>query len=164
MNACGSETLFWKRVNKFNPRRTEVRLLGIYLKSSRYIVVEFLTGDSAWPGRSREPTLTTDGKLCHQEMLSQPPIWSQRQRNSLVREELGGEVNPAAQRLERHPVDALLPDPNRDPFPRRLYLKQCDFMAHGTSDRCPGCRALVSGGRAHCFPHSGRPDDKDYKY
>ena len=25
---------------------------------------------------------------------------------------------------------------------------QSDFMAHGTSDRCPGCRALVSGGRA----------------
>ena len=52
------------------------------------------------------------------------------------------EVNPTAQRLERHPVDALPPDPNRDPVPRRLYLKQSDFMA------CPGCRALVSGGRA----------------
>ena len=60
----------------------------------------------------------------------------------------GGEVNPAAQRLERHPVDALPPDPNRDPVPRRLYLKQSDIMAHGTSDRCPGCTALVSGGRA----------------
>ena len=59
-----------------------------------------------------------------------------------------GEVNPAAQRLERHQVDALPPDPNRYPVPRRLYLKQSDFMAHGTSDRCPGCRALVSGGRA----------------
>ena len=33
-------------------------------------------------------------------------------------------------------------------FRGRLYLKQSDFMAHGTSDRCPGCRALVSGGRA----------------
>ena len=53
------------------------------------------------------------------------------------------EVNPAAQRLE-----ALPPDPNHDPVPRRLYLKQSDFMAHGTSDRCPGCRALISGGRA----------------
>ena len=42
-----------------------------------------LTGDSAWSGRSREPTLTTDGKLCHQEILSQPPICSQRfERNS----------------------------------------------------------------------------------
>ena len=57
-------------------------------------------------------------------------------------------VNPAAQRLERHPVDALLPDPSDDPVPRRLYLKQSDFMAHGTSDRCPGCRTLISGGRA----------------
>ena len=59
-----------------------------------------------------------------------------------------GEVNPAAQRLERHPVDVLPPDPNRDPVRRRLYLKQSDFMAHGTSDRCQGCRAFVSGGRA----------------
>ena len=30
----------------------------------------------------------------------------------------------------------------------RLFLKLRDFMAHGTSDRCPGCRALISGGRA----------------
>ena len=50
-----------------------------------------------------------------------------------------GEVNPAAQRLERHPADALPPNPDHDPVPRRLYLKQRDFMAHGTSDRCPGC-------------------------
>ena len=48
------------------------------------------------------------------------------------------EVNPAAQRLERHPVDALSPDPEHEPVPRR----------HGTSDRCPGCRALISAGRA----------------
>ena len=59
-----------------------------------------------------------------------------------------GEVNPAAQRLERHPVDVLPSDPNRDPVPRRLYFKQSDFVAHGTSDRCTGCRALVRGGRA----------------
>ena len=58
------------------------------------------------------------------------------------------EVSPAAQSLVRHPVDDLPPDPNRDLVPRRLYLKQSDFMAHGTSDRCPGCRALISGGRA----------------
>ena len=51
-------------------------------------------------------------------------------------------VNPA------DPVDALPPDPNHYPVPRRLYLKQSDFMAHGTSDCCPGCRALISGGRA----------------
>ena len=62
--------------------------------------------------------------------------------------ETRGEVNPAAQRLERHPDDDLPPDPNRDPVPRRLYFKQSDFMAHETSDRCPGCRALISGGRA----------------
>ena len=66
------------------------------------------------------------------------------------------EVNPAAQRLERHQVDALPPDPDHDPFPRRLFLKQSDFMAHGTSDRCPGCGALVSGGRAQCHTEECR--------
>ena len=50
--------------------------------------------------------------------------------------------------MERHPVDTLPPDPNRDSVPRRLYLKQRDFLAHGTQGRCPGCRALVIGGRA----------------
>ena len=50
--------------------------------------------------------------------------------------------------MARHPVDALPPNPDHDSVPRRLYLEQSDFMAHGTSDRCPGCRALVSGGRA----------------
>ena len=43
---------------------------------------------------------------------------------------------------------ALPPDPNRGPVPRRLYIKWSDFMAHLTSDRCLGCRALVCGGRA----------------
>ena len=42
----------------------------------------------------------------------------------------------------------MLSDPVHENVPRRLYLKQRDFMAHGTSDHCPGCRALVSGGRA----------------
>ena len=50
--------------------------------------------------------------------------------------------------MERYPADVLPPDPNRDPVPWRLYLKQSDFMAHGTPDRCPGCRTLVSTGRA----------------
>ena len=59
-----------------------------------------------------------------------------------------GEVKPAAERLERHPVDALPPNADHDSVPRRLYLKQRDFMAYGTSDNCPGCRALVSGGCA----------------
>ena len=55
----------------------------------------------------------------------------------------GGTVNPAAQRLERHLVDALPPDPNRDPVPRRLYVKQT-----GRQIAVRGCRALISGGRA----------------
>ena len=62
-----------------------------------------------------------------------------------------GEVNHPAQHLERHPVDALPPDAIRDPVSRRLYLKRRDFMAHGPSDRCLGCRASVSGGRAQGY-------------
>ena len=92
-----------------------------------------MTGDSAWSGRSREPTLTTDGKLCRKRILSRPTTWSQRQPISRA----------AAQWLERHPVDAIPPNPDHDPVPRRLYLKQRDFVTH-----CPGCRALVSGCRA----------------
>ena len=90
--------------------------------------------DSAWSRRSVEPTLTTEGKLCHQEILSQPPIWRSTPADFTCSRGTRGEVSPAAQRLERHPVDALPPDPNRD-VPRRLYVKQSDFMAHGTSDR-----------------------------
>ena len=63
------------------------------------------------------PTITTDGKSCHQEILSRPPIWSQRQPISRVREELGVMSIPLPSVLERHPVDALPPDPNHDPVP-----------------------------------------------
>ena len=45
------------------------------------------------------------------------------------------------------PADVLPPNPDHGPVPRRSNLKQRDFLAHGTSDHCPGCRALVSGGR-----------------
>ena len=144
-----------ERVNKFNPRCTEARLLGFCLKSSRHIVVDFdgrfrmvrtikrANADDSWKVVSpRDPFSVTDLELAPAEFT-----FSIGNR---------GEVNPAAQRLERHPVDALPPDPNHDPVPRRLYLKQSDFMAHGTSDRCPGCRALISGGRAQGHTEEGR--------
>ena len=120
-----------ERANKFNPRCTEARfLLGFCLKSSRSIVVDFdrrfrmvrivkrATADDRWKIVSpRDPSSAAD-------LESTPAEFS-------CWRETRGEVNPAAQRLERHPVDALSPDPSRDPVPRRLYLKQCDFMAHG---------------------------------
>ena len=135
-----------ERVNKFNPRCTEARLLGFCLKSSRHIVLDFdgrfrmvwtikrTNADDRWKVVSpRDPFSAAD--------LESTPTEFTCSRGTRG-------VNPAAQRLERHSVDALPPDPNRDPVPRRLHLKQSDFMAHGTSDRCQGCRALVSGGRA----------------
>ena len=51
-------------------------------------------------------------------------------------------------RFGDEPADVLPPNPDHDPVPGRLYLKQRDFLAHGTSDHCPGCKELVSCGRA----------------
>ena len=123
-----------ERANKFNPRCTEARLLGFCLKSSRYIVVDSdgrfrmvrtvkrANADDRWKVVSpRDPFSAAD--------LESTPAEFSCSRGTR------GEVSPAAQRLERHPVDALPPDPNRDPVPRRPYLKQSDFMAHVTSDR-----------------------------
>ena len=45
-------------------------------------------------------------------------------------EEVRGEVNPAAPRLERAPVDVPAPGPDHEPLPRRLYLQQSDLLAH----------------------------------
>ena len=133
--------------NKFNSRCTEARLLGFCLKSSRYILVDFdgrfrmvrtikrANADDKWKVVSaKDPFSAAEMELTPAEFTC-----SRGTR---------GEVNPAAQRLERHPVDALPPDPDHEPVSRRVYLKQRDFMAHGTSDRCPGCRALIGGGRA----------------
>ena len=44
--------------------------------------------------------------------------------------------------------------PERELLPRKLYLKQEGFLAHGTSDDGPGCWALVSGGSlSQCGTH-----------
>ena len=119
-----------ERVNKFNRRCTEARLLGFCLQSSRYIVVDFdgrfrmvrtikrANADDRWKVVSpRDPFSAADLESTTAEFF-----FSRGTRE---------EVYLAAQRLERHPVDALPPNPNRDPVPRRLYLKQSDFMAHG---------------------------------
>ena len=130
-----------ERANKFNPRCTEAKLLGFCHKSSR--------------GRFRMVrTIKRANADDRRKVVSQKDLFSAADLESTPAEftcsrGTRGEVNPAAQRLERHPVDALPADPDHDPVPRRLYLKQRDFMAHGTSDRCPGCRALISGGRGH---------------
>ena len=135
------------RVNKFNPRCVEAQFLGSCLRSSRHVVVDFDgrfrlvrtvkrgSSDDRWTGvQSRDFYSVGDLEMTPAEFTC-----SRGTR---------GEVNPAAQRLERQPADVLPPNPDHDPVPRRLYLKQKDFLAHGTSDHCPGCRALVSGGRA----------------
>ena len=139
----------------FNPRCTEARLLGFCLKSSRHIVVYFdgrfrmvrtikrANADDRWKVVSpRDPFSAAD--------LESTPAEFTCSRGTC------GEVNHPAQHLERHPVDALPPDAIRDPVSRRLYLKRRDFMAHGPSDRCLGCRASVSGGRAQGYTEECR--------
>ena len=136
-----------ERANKFKPRCTEARLLGFCLKSSRNIVVDFdgrfrmvrtikrANADDRWKVVSqRDPFSAAD--------LESTPAEFTCSRGTR------GEVNLAPQRSERHPVDALPPNPVHDPVPRRLYPKQRDFMAHGTSDHCPGCR--VTGQWCSC--------------
>ena len=141
---CGQNNVL---LSQFNPRCTVARLLGFCLKSSRYIVVDF-------NGRFRMvrtiKRANTDDRW---KVVSPSDPFSAADLESTSAEFTCSrgtreEVNPTAQQLERRPVDALPPDPNRDPVQRRLYLKQSDFEAHGTSNRCPSCRALVSGGRA----------------
>ena len=85
---------------------------------------------------------TTDGKLSHQTTPSRPLIESQRLPSSHAQEELGDK-------------SILLRNAWRG-TQLTLYLKQRDFMAHGTLDNCPGCRALVSGGRAQGHTEESR--------
>ena len=149
-----------ERVNKFNPRCTEVRLLGFCLESSRYIVVDFdgrfrmvqtvkrANADDRWKVVSpRDPFQAAE--------LASTPAEFTCSRGTRRK------VNPAAERMERHPVDTLPPDPIRDPVPRRLYLKHSDFLAHETSGRCLGCRALVIGGRAQGHTEECGPSCQD---
>ena len=118
-----------ERVNTFNPVCTEARLLGFCLKQSRFVVVDF-------DGRFRMVrTIKRANADNIWKVVSPRDLFSAADLESAeftCSRGARGEVNPAAQRLERHPVDALPPDPNRDPVPRRLFLKQSDFMAHET--------------------------------
>ena len=77
-----------ERVNKFNPRCTEARLLGFCLKSSRYIVVDF-NGRFRMLRTIKRANADDRWEVVSPRDLSQAPIWSQRQANSHVREELG---------------------------------------------------------------------------
>ena len=135
-----------ERVTKFNPRCTEARSGSA--SSHPAALWMTLTEDFAWSGQLREPTLTTDGKLCHQETLSQPPTWTQHQLNSRAQEELE-EKSISLRNVWRGTRLTL----SRSIQIMTLFREGCtsnreiSFMAHGTSDHCPGCRALVSGGR-----------------
>ena len=139
VNACGSGTLFWKEQTS-SIRDAQRR--GCLDSAFRMVrTLKRADADDRWKVLSpRDPFSAAD--------LESTPAEFTCSRGTR------GDVNPAAQCLERHPVDALPPDPDHEPVPRRQNLKQREFMAHGTSDRCPGCRASVSGGRAQATPRN----------
>ena len=131
-SATRYETFFLERANKFNPRCTEARLLGFCLKSSRYIVVDFdgrfrmvrtikrANADDRWK------VMSPRGLLSANDLESTPAEFTCSRGTR-------GEDKPAAQRLERHPVDALPPGPNHDPVPRRLntQTEECRIRVEG---------------------------------
>ena len=129
-----------ERANKFNPRCKETRLLGFCLKSSRYIVVDFdgrfrmvrtvkrASVDDRWKIVSpRDPFSGAD-------LESKPAEFSCSRGTR-------GEVNPAAQRLERHPVDAL----RQTQTPIQFRGDSTSSRVYGTSDRW----ALISDQHVH---------------
>ena len=83
-----------------------------------------------------------DGRLCLKNDLFSAIDWSQRQLIHVFERNSGRSQSCYAA------VDAKPPDPDHELVPRKLYHKRGHFMAHGTSDHCPGCRALISGGHA----------------
>ena len=64
------------------------------------------------------------GKLCRKRIPSSAADLESTPAEFTCSRGTREEVDPAAQRLEIHLVDALPPDPDHDPVPRRLYLKQ----------------------------------------
>ena len=120
-------------------------MLGFCLKSSRYIVVDF-------DGRCRMVrTIKRANADDRWKVVSQKDPFSAADLESTPAEftcSRGGEKSILLRSVRRGIRLTLPPDPDHEPVPRRLYLKQRDFTAHGTSEHCPGCRALISGGCA----------------
>ena len=107
-----------------------------------------LTAGFAWSGQSRGPISRTRWKIASPNNRFSAADLEVTPAEFTCSTGARCEVNPVAKRFERAPVDVLAPGPDHEPLPSWLYLKQSDFLAHRTSDHCPGCRAPVSGGRA----------------
>ena len=114
-------------------------MLGFCLKRSRYIVMDF-------DGRFRMVQTIKRASADHR--------WKVESKRSFLSRRFGVNVNRIhlferkSGRSRSRSTTIGEADPNRHPIPRRLHLKQCAFMAHGTSDLCPGFRALVNCGGA----------------
>ena len=128
-NSCGSENLVLERAVEFEPEmhRGEVaRILPQVIPLHRG---RSATGGFAWSERSREPTLTTDGRLCRRRILSRPLTWSQRQLNSRAREELGEKSILLRSVWRGIPVDALPPNPDHEPVPQKAIPQAERFIS-----------------------------------
>ena len=88
-----------------------------------------------------------DGEFCRNRIFSQLLIWSQRQLNSHAREELEEKSILLLSVWRGTQLTFSRPIPIMTLF-RGGYISSREISWCGTSDRCPGCRALISGGRA----------------
>ena len=111
-----------ERVNKFNPRCTEARLLGFCLKSSRCIVVYF-NGRFRMVRTIRRANAEDRWKVVSLRDPYSAAELESTQPNSHVRVELGGRSNPPHHVWRGIRLMLFPPDPNHDPVPRRLYLQ-----------------------------------------
>ena len=129
------------KVNKFNPR------CGCSGSSSPYIVMDLdCRFHLVWTVKKicfedRRKIASPTGPISAGDLEVTPPQFT-------CSKGAWGEVNPSAQSLERAPVDVLALGADHEPLPRRLFVKQGVFLAHGMSWHCTGRRALLSGGRA----------------
>ena len=139
----------WYRVGPLTPgskaddRMVEGRFVGFQLKTGQYIVVA--NGEIVAARTIRR--MPAEERWKDPEKVLDVGIlpWDQpgRARSECVR--------PGGSRDQEGPAAASVPPP---PPPagsghsRRVYLKHSDFLEHGLSESCPGCRAVKLGVRA----------------
>ena len=66
--------------------------------------------------------------------------------------------------IEQLPADQIPPQPEMAITARRTYLRKCDFLKHGYSEQCPGCRSIRMGfGKAnHTSMQAAHADCYEY--
>ena len=128
--------------SKADDRMTEGRFVGFQLKTGQYLVI---SGGEVVAARTVKRMPEEDRWKDPEHILDVGVLpWDQpgRPRAEAVRP--AGERDQAEKVVEAH----LPPPPAGQGLPRRVYLKHGDFVAHGLTESCPGCRAIKLGTRA----------------